>query len=154
MDDLYALAETWEPLPSDSVLATTADPVYAYLSDTQALHAEGDKALIEQLINLLNTPPGAQLPPPSQPVPIAEQSMLGRWSGAFSKAINGKTFLAWAEPQGFDFNTLRVLDSQLHVTAHGQPKVFSLADESGWWALANPIIYISRLVDPTALGMP
>lgn len=154
MDDLYALAETWEPLPSDSVLATTADPVYAYLSDTQALHAEGDKALIEQLINLLNTPPGAQLPPPSQPVPIAEQSMLGRWSGAFSKAINGKTFLAWAEPQGFDFNTLRVLDSRLHVTAHGQPKVFSLADESGWWALANPIIYISRLVDPTALGMP
>lgn len=154
MDDLYALAETWETLPGDIALAITAGPAYAYLSDPQTLHAEGDKALIAQLINLLSTPPDAQLPSPSQPVQIAEQSMLGHWSGAFSKAINGKTFMAWAEPQGFDFNTLRVLDSRLHVTTHGQPRVFSLADESGWWALANPIIYISQRVDPTALGMP
>ncbi len=154
MDDLYALAETGEPLPGDSGLTITADPVYAYVSDSQALHIEGDKALIAQLISRLSTPPEARLPPPSQPVQIAEQSRLGRWSGAFSKAINGKTFIAWAEPQGFDFKTLRVLDSKLHVTAHGQPKVFRLADESGWWALANPIIYISQRVDPTALGMP
>lgn len=154
MDDYHALALTWDAQPADTALPVSMTPSADYLNDRQSLRTADDQKLLTQLIDLLSTPSGQPLPAPKLPVPIAEFSLLGQWGEAFCKAINQEDFLDWAEAQQFDFTTIRIRDSQLSVTAAGQPKVFTLADESDWWVLANPIIYISQLLDPAGLGMP
>ncbi|MFN3355168.1 MAG: hypothetical protein ACK418_04005 [Pseudomonas sp.] len=154
MDDFRALALTWDTLPDETALPVSINPSTTYLRERQDLRIEGDQALITQLVNLLSPASGQALPSARQPLPIPGHSHLGQWSDAFSKAINMKDFIAWAEAKRFDFNTLRVHDSTLLVTARRRPSVFTLADASGWWRLANPIIYISQLLDPMALGMP
>ncbi|NWC77763.1 hypothetical protein HX823_27150 [Pseudomonas sp. P7759] len=44
------------------------------------------------------------------------------------------------------------------MTGQTQPRTtlqhFNLADDSGWWRVANPIIYIAQLLDPAELGVP
>ncbi|WP_460136543.1 hypothetical protein [Pseudomonas sp. S1_E04] len=154
MDDFRALALTWDTLPSDTALPVSISPSTAYLSERQDLRIEGDQALITQLINLLSPASGQAFPSAGQPLPIPGHSQLGQWSDAFSKAINQKDFIAWAEAKHFDFKTLRVHNSTLMVSARRRPTVFTMADTSGWWGLATPIIYISQLLDPMALGMP
>ena len=153
MDDFRALTLAWDTLPSETALPVTISPTTAYLNERRSLRAEGDKALIKQLTSLLSTPSDQELPLPTQPANIAERSQLGQWAEVFSKAINQKDFMAWAETQHIDVQTLRVHNSTLHVNTHLHSKVFTLADTSGWWTVANPIIYISQLVDPTNLGM-
>ncbi|NWN63826.1 hypothetical protein [Pseudomonas allii] len=154
MDDIHALALTWDSLPSDTPLPLSISPSSAYLSERQTLRNEGDPPLIAQLTRLLATSSNQALPLPTHPLPMIEHSQLGQWCEAFCKAINQKDFIDWANAQGFDLATLRVHNSRLSVTAHGQPRVYCLADSSAWWTLANPIIYISQLLDPTELGMP
>lgn len=154
MEDFRALALTWDSLPGDTALPVTTAPSRSDLNERQMLRVGGDQALLEQLTRALSPPPGETPAPPSQPVPIAENSLLGQWAAVFSKAINSKDFIAWANVQGFDLQTLRLHNSTLSVTARHQAKVFTLADTSDWWALANPIIYIGQLLDPLGLGMP
>ncbi|QHF45310.1 hypothetical protein PspS35_16510 [Pseudomonas sp. S35] len=154
MDDLNTLALAWNDPPSDIALPITTAPGNTYSSEIQTLRTEGDSALIALLISRLSTLPNEGMPGAAEPVAVPAQSMLGLWSEVFRKAINSTPFIAWAEAQRVDLKTLKVHNSALHVIAHGVPKVFTLADTSGWWALANPIIYISQLVDPMTLGMP
>ena len=154
MEDFRALALSWDELPADTALPVTLKPPTTFLSERQALLVEGDRSLIEQLTLLLRPSTGQDLPPATQPVSIAAGSLLGQWCAAFAKAINGEEFMAWANAQGIDAKTLRVHNSNLRATVGGQPRVFKLADASGWWAHANPIIYISQLIDPMELGMP
>ncbi|RQO46184.1 hypothetical protein [Pseudomonas sp. KBW05] len=154
MDDFQALALSWDDLPSDTALPVTSRPTEAFLNERRNLRTEGDQVLIAQLIERLLLPSSQARLLSLLPIPVPEASLLGQWCAVFYKAINQHDFIAWAVAQGFDFGTLRVHDSALHVTARGTPKVFTLADTSDWWRLANPIIYISQLVDPTGRGMP
>ncbi|AMS21661.1 hypothetical protein AYK59_16560 [Pseudomonas synxantha] len=154
MEDFRTLALTWDALPSDTALPVTLKPTTSFVSERQALLTEGERNLIEQLTALLSIPANQALAPPTYPVPIAAGSLLGQWRAAFDKAINGKAFRAWVNAQGIEPESLRVHSSSLSATVGGQPRVFKLADASGWWAHANPIISISQLVDPMELGMP
>ena len=154
MEDFSALALTWDALPGDTALPVTLKPTTTFVSERQALLAQGDRHLIEQLTSVLSTPASQALAAPSHPIPIAAGSLLGQWSAAFGKAINAKEFRAWVDAQGIDTHSLRVRNSTLSATVGNQPKVFNLADASGWWLHANPIIYISQLIDPMGLGMP
>ena len=153
MDDATTFGLMWNTLPDDTAEPITPGPVHAYLSPPQALHAVGDNALITQLIGLLSGGAEAQLPTPAQPVQVPAQSLLGQWSGLFSKAIHASHFMAWAADRNLDLKTLSVRTSTLHVSANGQPKVYTLGDTSAWWSVANPIIAISHLVDPADLGV-
>lgn len=155
MEDFRTLALTWDALPSDTALPVTLKPSTNFVSERQALRMEGDRSLIEQLTGVLAIAASQALAPPSQPVTIAAGSLLGQWSAAFGKAINGKAFRAWVDAlEGFDHESLRVHNSTLSATVGGQHRVFKLADASGWWMHANPIIFISQLIDPIELGMP
>jgi len=154
MDDIHALALTWDSLPGDTPLPLSVSPSIGYLNERQSLRSEGDTTLIAHLNRLLAIASNQSLPPPTHPVPMVQHSQLGQWCEVFCKAINQKDYIDWAKAQGFDLATLRVHNSRLSVAAHGQPRVYTLADASAWWTLANPIIYISQLVDPTELGMP
>lgn len=154
MDDFHALALTWDAQPSDLALPVSITPSTHYLSDRQALRTAGDQTLITQLVYLLATASDQPLPAATHPVPIAEFSLLGQWGEAFCKAINQEDFLDWAHAQQFDFHSLRIHGSRLSVIAAGRAEVFTLADASPWWSFANPIIYLSQLVDPAGLGMP
>ncbi|TFY93055.1 hypothetical protein DYL61_15995 [Pseudomonas nabeulensis] len=154
MDDFPALALSWSGLDSDTPRAPVASPSTSYLNERQARRLEGDQALIAQLLEVLATSPGALLPSPAQPVKIAAHALLGQWGDAFCKAINQQDFLDWADAQPLDFNTLHIHTSTLKAKVNGQDKVYTLADTSGWWQHATPIIDISQLVDPSDLGMP
>ncbi|MBV4482551.1 hypothetical protein [Pseudomonas khavaziana] len=155
MEDFRTLALTWDALPSDTALPVTLKPTATFVSERQALRVEGDRNLIEQLTGVLAIAASQALAPPSQPLTIAAGSLLGQWSAAFGKAINGKAFRAWVDAlEGFEQESLRVHNSTLSATVGGQHRVFKLADASGWWAHANPIIFISQLIDPMELGMP
>ena len=154
MDDFPALALSWDALTSDTPRSPVASPSTSYLNERQARRLEGDRALIAQLLEVLATSPGATLPSPAQPVQIAAHALLGQWGDVFCKAINQQDFLDWADAQALDFNTLCIHTSTLKAKVNGQDKVYTLADTSGWWQHATPIIDISQLVDPSGLGMP
>lgn len=154
MEDLRPLALTWDTLPSDTALPVTLTPTSTFVSERQALLTKGDRTLIDQLTVLLCVPASEALAAPTHPLPIAAGSLLGQWSAAFGKAVNAKGFRRWVDAQGIDPKSVRVHNSTLSATVGNQPKIFTLADASGWWAHANPIIFISQLIDPTALGMP
>ncbi|MDI3252718.1 MULTISPECIES: hypothetical protein [unclassified Pseudomonas] len=149
MEDFHALALTW-----DTALPVTLKPTSTFVSERQALLTEGDRNLIEQLTSLLCAPASQALAAPIHPIPIAPGSLLGQWSAAFGKSINAKGFRAWADAQGITPKSLRVQNSTLSATVGNQPKTFKMADASGWWAHANPIIFISQLIDPMGLGLP
>ncbi|GAA0267649.1 hypothetical protein [Pseudomonas rhodesiae] len=153
MDDFPSLALSGADPHDGIAMSVTVGPSSATPLEPQT-HPSGDAALIARLISLLSGTTDAALPAATTPVPIPELSLLGQWCAAFSKAVNSKDFIAWAATEGMVLSTLRVHDSNLHVTAHGVPKVFTLAGTSKWWTLAKPIIFISQLLDPLALGMP
>ncbi|MBD8193937.1 hypothetical protein IFR35_21975 [Pseudomonas fluorescens] len=153
MEDSTSFGLMWDTLPHDTAESITPGPMHASLSEPQALHAVGDNALIRQLIGLFSDGAEAPLPTPAQPVRVAASSLLGQWTGLFSKAIHASHFKAWAADRNVDLKTLSVCTSTLRVSARGQPKVYTLGDTSAWWSVANPIIAISHMVDPSDLGV-
>ncbi|MGF6098776.1 hypothetical protein [Pseudomonas sp. 18175] len=153
MDGYLALALSPEDFSPD--LLPLANPSYtaAQLSERDDLRRLGDRELIEQLLPILQAP---LLPAADTLVSISELSLLGQWGDMFSKAINSAPFLEWADRRQLDFTTLQVRNGVLEGQAYLQTTVqrFTLADASGWWKVANPIIFIAQLIDPADLGMP
>lgn len=153
MDGLFVLALSPEDFSPDALPLTRAHFTTAELSEREDLRRLGDSELIAQLLSLLEAP---ELPPTSTQVNVSELSLLGQWAEVFHKAINQGDFLDWADRRQLDFATVQVRNGVL--TSQKQPHTtlqrFTLADNSDWWRVANPIIYIAQLLDPAGLGMP
>ncbi|OPA84654.1 hypothetical protein BFW87_28400 [Pseudomonas fluorescens] len=151
MDGLFDLALSPQTLPLSSMNFSAAE-----LSEREDLLRLGDSELVSELLGILQSPSYQAQPSASTPVSLSELSLLGQWGDVYSKAINHVEFLAWADRQQLDFATLRVrlgtLTGNNSVTATHHR--FTLADESGWWKVANPITFIAQLLDPAELGMP
>lgn len=125
------------------------------LSVRDDLRAQGDRELIGQLLNALDTAPDQALPAAAQPVIVSELSLLGQWTEVFRKAFNGTQLLDWADRRRLDFTTLRVRNGALEAKVLGQRTLyhFTLGDASGWWKVSSGLVFISQLLDPAELGM-
>lgn len=153
MDGLFVLALSPEDFSPETLALTSTKFSAAELSDREDLRRQGDSELITQLLTVLKNP---ATPLASTLVNISELSLLGQWAEVYHKAINHSDFLDWADRRQLDFNTLQVRNGVL-LGREGQQTTlqrFTLADESRWWKVANPIIYIAQLLDPAELGMP
>ncbi|MGK9418779.1 hypothetical protein ACSSUR_21915 [Pseudomonas cedrina] len=155
MDEPYALLST-EDLSGATLPSPQASFSSAELRERDDLRVQGDKELIAHLLQVLKTTPGAPAPAAHTPVKVSELSLLGQWGDVFSKAFNQRDFVEWADRRGLDFNTMSVCNGVLQTSSHGQTTLqrFTLADDSRWWAVANPIIFIAQLLDPAELGLP
>ena len=153
MDGLFILALSPEDFPPDALARTSIKFTTQELSEREDLRRQGDSELIAQLLTLLTAP---AVPLASTPVNISELSLLGQWGEVFHKAINHSDFLDWADRHQLDFTTVQVRNGVLLGRQSQQTDVqrFTLADDSRWWKVANPIIYIAQLLDPAELGMP
>lgn len=154
MDEPYALLST-EDLSGATLPTPQASFSSAELRERNDLRVQGDKELIARVLQVLQSTPDAPIPAAHAPVTVPEQSLLGQWGEVFCKAFNQRDFLEWADQRGLDFNTLKVCNGVLQARLHGQNTLrrFTLADTSGWWAVANPIIFIAQLLDPAELGL-
>ena len=153
MEGLFLLALSPEDFAPETLALTSLKFSAAELSKREDLRRQGDSELIAQLMIALKTPAA---PLATTPVHVSELSLLGQWSEVFHKAINHSDFLEWADRRQLDFSTLRVHNGVLLGRQRQQTDVqrFTLADESRWWKVANPIIYIAQLLDPAELGWP
>ena len=156
MDELLALALLPEDLTSDDLPTVSFSISPSDLSDREDLRQRGDRELIHELLNTLQTRPGDAVPLASEVVIVPEHSLLGQWGEVFCKAINRHDFIDWANRLELDFTTLQIRNGVLSAKAGAAqtPRTFTLADESGWWSVANPVIYIAQLLDPAELGAP
>ncbi|KAF1032036.1 MAG: hypothetical protein GAK37_00627 [Pseudomonas sp.] len=146
MDDLHLNALAWSPLSNKAPALETEQPSTAPLTEQQALQHQGDHALIEQLVHTLDQQSLAAM----QPVAVPVFSQVGQWAELFCKTINQADFLDWADARQLDFTRMQVRAGRLIAPPH----TFRLADDSGWWKHATPLIAIAQLVDPTDQGMP
>ncbi|TFY91440.1 hypothetical protein DYL59_05665 [Pseudomonas kairouanensis] len=153
MEGTLALALSPEDYSPETLVLDGPSYSASDLSEREDLRRMGDRELIVQLLPILQTPAALQA---STPVVVSELSLLGQWGDMFTKAINSAPFLEWADKRQLDFTTLHVHNGQLRGRAYHQSTElrFTLADTSGWWRVANPIIYIAQLMDPAELGMP
>lgn len=156
MDGLFVLALSPEDFSPETLPLARINFTTAELSEREDLRRLGDRELIAQLLTILQTTAQQALPLVTTPVNVAEFSLLGQWREVFHKAINHADFLDWADRRQLDFTTLQVRDGVLHGQVYHQPSVrrFTLAEDSGWWRVANPIIFIAQLLDPAGFGMP
>lgn len=156
MDDFHPLALSTEESIGDALLPPRVSLSTAELSKREDLREQGDRELIGKLLEALQTTPGQALPAPDTPVAIAELSLLGQWGDVFHKAVNQLDFLEWADGHDLQFDTIQVRIGvlQAQVGLQAQLHTYTLADDSGWWRVANPIIFIAQLLDPAGLGMP
>lgn len=156
MDELLALALFPEDLTSEDLPTVSFSISPGDLSYREDLRQQGDRDLIRELLDALQSQPGQPAPVASQPVTVPEHSLLGQWGEVFCKAINRHDFIDWANHLELDFTTLQIRNGVLSAKAGDAqtPGTFTLADESGWWNVSNPIVYIAQLLDPAELGVP
>lgn len=156
MDGLFVLALSPEDFSPETLPLLRAHFTTDELSEREDLRRVGDRELIAQLLTILQTTATQALPLATTPISVAEFSLLGQWREVFHMAINHGDFLDWADRRQLDFTTIRTRDGALHGQVYHQPTVhrFTLADNSGWWKVANPIIFIAQLLDPAGFGMP
>lgn len=153
MDGLFVLALSPEDFSPDALPLASIQYTTAELSEREDLRRLGDSELIAQLLGILDVPTLASA---STSVIISELSLLGQWGEVFHKAINQGDFLDWADRRQLDFTTLQVRNGVLLGRTPQQTVLqrFTLADDSGWWKVANPIVFIAQLLDPAELGLP
>ena len=153
MDGSLTLALSPEDYSPENLAFADISYTTAELSERDDLRRLGDRELIAQLLPILEA---AVVPAADTAVSVSDLALLGQWGDMFTKAINSAPFLEWADKRQLDFSTLRVRSGALEGQAYLQPTVqrFTLADNSGWWTVANPIIFIAQLTDPADLGMP
>lgn len=121
----------------------------------ESLRDKGEQALIEQLLPLLQTAANTAQEVAGTLITVAEFSLLGQWGEVFCKAFNHADFLEWADARNLQFSTLKLCNGVLEGLNRAQtPQRFTLADDSQWSRVANPIVYIGQLLDPAGLGMP
>jgi len=156
MDELHALALSPEELSGEELPIVSSSTSHSDFGHREHLRQQGDRELIHELINALQTNPGQALPNASQSITVAQYSLLGQWGEVFCKAVNRFDFIDWANRLELDFATLHIRDGTLSADAGvaKTPSTFTLADTSGWWSVANPLVYIAQLLDPADLGMP
>lgn len=156
MDELHALALSPEASSGEELPISSSSTSHSDLGHREDLRRQGDRELIHELINTLQTSPGQALPNTRQPITVAQHSLLGQWGEVFCKAVNRFDFIDWAERLELDFATLQIRNGTLTANAGATktPSTFTLADQSGWWSVSNPVVYIAQLLDPAELGMP
>ena len=156
MDGLLVLALSPEDFSPEALPLSSPRYSTAELSEREDLRRQGDRELITQLLTTLQTSAHRALPLASTPISIPGLSLLGQWVDVFSKAINHAAFLSWADRRQLAFATLQVRNGALlsQTSATSSLHRFTLADTSGWWKVANPIIFIAQLLDPAELGIP
>lgn len=153
MEGSLTLALSPEDYSPENLAFADISYTAAELSERDDRRRLGDRELIAQLLPILEAP---VVPAANSSVSVSHLSLLGQWGDMLTKAFNSAPFLEWADKRRLDFSTLRVRSGALEGQAYLQPNVqrFTLADNSGWWTVANPIIFIAQLMDPADLGMP
>ncbi|KRP46475.1 hypothetical protein SAMN04490190_2821 [Pseudomonas libanensis] len=116
------------------------------LNQSKSLRRDGDRLMTSALVEHLK----AATPTSGASLPIPTQSSLGCWLQLYRQAFERPRFLDWARRQSLNLADLRVHNGTLHT----QSETFTLDDQSDWYQLAPPILAISRVLDPDAMGLP
>lgn len=84
---------------------------------------------------------------------VPQHSTLGHWLSVYRKAINAPAFLDWAKRHALKLDSLVLHSTSLQASTPTGPVTFTLDDDSGWRALANPILSVAHSIDVANLGL-
>lgn len=111
--------------------------------------AEADAEVASSFVSLLRDgryrtsvrPPDVQVPP---------HSTVALWYAQLDSAFKSEVFSAWAKKQGLDTRNLTLIPARGEIKGYvdGQPKTFSLSDDSGWADVSRTLLAVGRVFAP------
>jgi len=149
-----------DDLPSLSHLFKLNLPSALELITRQALLIKGDETLTGEITSALFRLVSQGAVPAQAPilVSVPEYTMVGQWMQLYCDAINRPALQKWASEQNLELPGLIFRASQLHATVlkNGKrtPHIFTLADNSGWWNVATPLLDMLQIIDTHDAGLP
>lgn len=91
---------------------------------------------------------------PAPPVPIRVEvpphSVMGAWLTLYRAHLEQPVVVQWLHEQGIDPATVLITAATgtLSAKVKGQTKLFTLDDDSGWRAIASPLIAAAKVIAP------
>lgn len=106
--------------------------------------AQGDSQLVQNFLSALNTTKGEY----GAPVQVPPNSTLGQWRTQMAIALKNPDFQDWIKSKGITPASIVILpdSNSISVGINHQRVTFNLTDNSGWSAVAGPILSAGKVL--------